>query len=129
MEELYKMIFGEYTIWQTLGFYFFMLVGVGAYGVMEVQNRDLDSLKTPKKFSWKFWYKDNLKRYAATIIFLYVQFRFFKELTGTELSEYASFLLGFSSDGIVGMQKKTTKFLSSDREKIIKKDGYETLPK
>ena len=126
MGELFEMLLGGYTIWQTIGFYFFMFLGITTYSLLEVQNRDIDSKNTPRYFSWKFWYKDNIKRYIATILFLYIQFRFFKELTGNDLSEYTSFLLGFSSDGLVGMKKKSTKFLHSNREKIIKNGSYET---
>jgi len=120
MEELKQMLLADYSIAQFLGYLFFMLLGVAYYSFLEIRNRNVDSKETPQKFSWKFWYRDNLKRYIGTLITIYVLFRFFPELTGNSLDEFTAFLLGFSGDGVVGLNKKSTKLLKQKRTKITK---------
>jgi hypothetical protein len=119
MEDFTNMLTAGYTWGQVLGYYFFMFLGIALYGLLEIKNRDVNSPSTPRKFNLKFWYRDNVKRYIATLMLLYIQFRFFEQITGNELGEYTSFLLGFSSDGIIGMQKKANNILNSDREKLL----------
>ena len=119
MNELYEILFLSYSIPQMIGYSIFFIFGIFMYSYLEVDNRDKSSKNTPTKFNWKFFYKDNLKRYLATILVVYISFRFFVEITGNPLDEFTAFLLGFTGDGIVGMNKKKLKQLQYKREEFI----------
>lgn len=119
MEDFIRSVLGGYSAGMWMAYLFFALLGVIAYSWMEVRGRNRNSSATPKYFSWRFFAFDNLKRYIAVIILIYVQFRFFANITGTELSEYVAFLVGFGSDGIAGFSKRGTKLLRADREKLL----------
>ena len=122
MEDFINSVLGGYSLGMWLAYFFFAMLGAAAFSWMEVTNRDRNSVKTPIKFRWKFFCLDNIKRYIATGILIYLQFRFFKELTGTGLSEYVAVLIGFGGDGIAGFSKKRAKILQADREKLFKPD-------
>lgn len=120
MEEFLKSILGDYSIPMWFAYFFFAVLGTAAFSWIEVSSRDKASVKTPVKFRWKFFAFDNLKRYVATGILIYIQFRFFKELSGSSLSEYVAFLIGFGSDGLAGFSKRSTKILQADRDKLLR---------
>ncbi|MFA6573719.1 MAG: hypothetical protein WCT13_06180 [Patescibacteria group bacterium] len=120
MEEFLKSILGDYSVPMWFAYSFFALLGTAAFSWIEVKNRDKASVKTPVKFRWKFFVFDNLRRYIATGILIYIQFRFFKELSGSNLSEYVAFLIGFGSDGIAGTSKRTSKLLQADRDRLLR---------
>lgn len=125
MDELWMMLTGGYTKWQLLGYFIFFLIGMFLFSYLEVENRNVKSTETPKKFSWKFFYKDNIKRYIGSIVLIYVLFRFYPELTGQDLNEFSAIMLGFMGDGIVGMKKSSSKLLRANRNKILSEDVYE----
>ena len=122
MEEFLKSILGDYSAGLWFAYFFFALLGAAAFSWIEVSNRDKNSVKTPFKFRWNFFVSDNLKRYIATGILIYIQFRFFKDLSGSALSEYVAFLIGFGSDGLAGFSKRSSKILQADREKLLKEN-------
>lgn len=121
MDDFLMSIFGTYTAGQWIAYMYFALMGALIYSWREVKDRDVQGTKTPVKFSFRFLIRDNIKRYILTLLLIYIQFRFFKEMTGYELTEYTALLIGFSSDGLSGISKNTTKYLQADREKLMTK--------
>ena len=119
MNDFITSISGGYSLGMWLAFLFFAVLGAIAFSWMEVDNRDQKSPKTPRKFSFRFLFRDNARRYLVTAILIYVQFRFFKEINGQPLTEYVCFLIGFGADGIAAFGKKNTKVLKADREKLL----------
>lgn len=122
MEDFIHSLIGDYSFGLWMAYFFFSVLGVMAFSWMEVKDRDKASVKTPVKFRLNFFVLDNIKRYIAVAILIYIQFRFFKELSGNPLNEYTAFLIGFGSDGIIGFSKKRTKLLQADREKLLKEN-------
>lgn len=122
MEKLSEMLFGNYDLWDLLGFSIFFALGVFLYSYLEVENRDKKSLNTPEEWSWKFWIKDNWRRYLGSIVVIYIIFRFFIELTGQELNEFTALMMGFTGDGLVGMKKKSIGILKKNREKFMEEN-------
>lgn len=120
MEDFIKSILGDYSIGLWCAYFFFALLGTAAFSWSEVSDRDKKSVKTPFNFSWRFFVSDNFKRYIATGILIYIQFLFFKELSGSPLSLYVAFLIGFGSDGLAGFSKRSSKILQADREKLLR---------
>jgi len=125
MEEFLNSLFGTYSTGMWFAYFFFAIIGTIAFSWIEVKNRDKNSIKTPFRFKWRFFIFDNIKRYVATAIIIYIQFRFYKEISHSDMSEYAAVLIGFNSDGIAGVVKRVTKILQIDRAKLTKEVEHE----
>ena len=119
MSELFEIIFGVYTKVQLLGYLWFLLIGYAIYGLNETSERDKLGTRTPRKWKWKFWIKDNWRRYLVTILTTYVLFRFYVELVGHEFSNYEALMMGLIGDGIGATAKKKIKKVKADREKLM----------
>jgi hypothetical protein len=119
MEELFKMLFGNLSVWGFIGFLIWALIGAFDFSQMELSDRNPQSEKTPRKFSLKFWIMDNWRRWLVTLILIFILFRFYPELTGQPLTEYTAFLTGFGSDTITGFTKRKFTLLQANREKLI----------
>jgi hypothetical protein len=127
MNELFKTLFGNYTYIQMFGYLWFFIIGYIIYGLSETTNRDVGSIKTPQKWSWKFWWKDNRKRYLATLLSTYILFRFYVELSGHQFSEIEALMLGLLGDGIGKSLKDRVGIISANREKIMEKYNEENI--
>lgn len=119
MTEIFKIIFGDFTTIQLFGFVWFFMIGYIIYGITEGTGRDVQSLNTPIKWSWKFWFFDNWRRYLTTILCTYVLFRFYTEISGHPFSNIDAISLGLIGDGIAATVKKRVKAIGGDREKLL----------
>jgi len=119
MDEIFKTIFGDYTFIQLFGFFWFFLIGYIIYALTEISGRDVQSPTTPVKWSWKFWFHDNWRRYLTTILCTYILFRFYVEFVGTPLNNFESLLMGLVGDGIGATAKKRISSVSADRKKLM----------
>jgi len=119
MSELFKVIFGDVTTLQLIGYVWFFIVGYIIYGLTETSGRDVNSKSTPVKWSWKFWFKDNWKRYLTTIMCTYVLFIFYDKISGHEFENFDAVTLGMIGDGVAATIKKRTKAIGGDREKLM----------
>ena len=121
MAELFKTIFGNYSIWELIGYLWFFIVGYAIYGLTEATGRDVRSVSTPTHWSWKFWFHDNWRRYLTTIMCTYVLFRFYTEISGHPFSNFEAVGMGLIGDGLGATLKKRVKVIGADRKKIINK--------
>ncbi len=119
MKELFNIIFGDYTWIQVFGFIWFFVIGYIIYGLTETSGRDVNSPKTPVKWSWKFWFLDNWKRYLTTILCTYILFIFYTEISGHPFGNFDAVSLGLIGDGIAATMKKRIKAIGADREKLM----------
>ena len=119
MEEIIKIIFGDFTWIEIFGYVWFFLIGYILYGLTETSGRDIQSKNTPQKWNWKFWFFDNWRRYLTTILCSYVLFRFYTEVSGHPFGNFDAISLGLIGDGIAATMKKRVKAIGADREKLI----------
>lgn len=119
MGEFFIIIFGDFTTAQLLGFLWFFVIGYLVNAFIEVSGRDIQGSNTPKKWSWKFWLKDNLKRYLVTILVSYVFFRFYTEMSGHSFGYIDALTLGLLGDGAAGIMKKRVKIFKTNRVKLM----------
>lgn len=119
MSEFFKTIFGDYSIVQLCGYLWFFMIGYFIYFLTEVSGRDVNSPATPVKWSWKFWFMDNWRRYLTTILCTYVLFRFYTEVCGHPFGNFDAVSLGLIGDGVAATLKKRVKAIGGDREKIM----------
>jgi hypothetical protein len=128
MNEFLKIIFGDFTLIQLLGYAWFFIIGYLIYGLTETTGRNVNSPNTPEKWSWKFWFKDNWRRYLVTILSSYVFFRFYTELSGHPFGYFDAVTLGLIGDGVGATIKKRVKIIGGNREELttqIKKEQGE----
>jgi len=119
MDEIIKIIFGDYTFIQLFGYMWFFIIGYLIYGLTEVTGRDVKSPKTPIKWSWKFWFFDNWRRYMTTVLCTYILFRFYTEISGHPFEYIDAVTLGMVGDGVAATIKSRVKTFGDDREKIM----------
>ena len=124
MSEFLEIIFGQLSAAYVAGMMVWAGIGFVIYNFLEVNERDVLGEKTPKKFKWGFYLIDNWKRIIGTILLVFVQFRFFEQLSGgQELTPYVALVMGMSSDAISSFGKKSTTFMQADRKKLLETYG------
>ncbi len=119
MNEFLKHIFGDYSFYQLLSFGWFFIIGFVIYGLTEASGRDVQSKNTPVKWYWKFWLKDNWRRYLTTVLSTYVLFRFYVEFSGHPFGDFDALTLGLLGDGIAATLKKRIGLIAGNREKLM----------
>jgi len=119
MNEFIKVIFGDFTSIQLLGYLWFFIVGYIIYGLTEASSRDVNSTNTPVKWSWGFWFRDNWRRYLTTLLSTYILFRFYTEVSGHPFGYFDAVALGLIGDGIAATLKKKIPAIGGDREQLM----------
>jgi hypothetical protein len=119
MDEILKIIFGDFTFIQLFGYLWFFIIGYLIYGLTEISGRDVQSPATPVKWSWKFWFYDNWRRYLTTVLCTYVLFRFYTEISGHPFGYIDAVTLGMIGDGVAATLKERVKAIGADREKLL----------
>jgi hypothetical protein len=119
MQEIFRIIFGDYTWIQLFGFSWFFIIGFVVYGLTETTGRDVKSKSTPMKWSWKFWLKDNWRRYLTTILCTYLLFVFNNKFSGHPFGDFDALTLGLLGDGIAATLKKRVSLIAGNREKLM----------
>lgn len=122
MSEFFDIIFGiGFTTPQLMAYLFFFIIGYIIYGLNETSARDKSSSRTPEKWSWKFWFKDNLRRYFTTLLCSYVLFRFYTDMSGHPFGYFDALSLGLIGDGIAATLKKRMKVVGGNRDNLTTK--------
>jgi hypothetical protein len=119
MNEIFKIIFGDYTFIQLFGYMWFFIIGYVIHALPDVIGRDKSGINTPAKWNFKFWFKDNWRRYLVTFLCSYVFFRFSIEVSGHSFSNFNSLTLGILGDGTGALLKSKVKLFSADRKKLM----------
>ena len=119
MSEFFKIIFGEYTIVQLLGYLWFFLIGYIIYGLSEAIGHDKTSVDTPPKWNFKFWFKDNWRKYLVTFLSTYIYFRFYIEISGHPFGDFDAVTIGLVGNGIGAMLKEKIDAIKADRKQLM----------
>jgi len=104
LQEFLHSVIGDYTLGRWLAYFFFALVGM----ILHSWNEEHIQVRRTK-FRLSRFLKKNVKHFIFTILLIYVQFRFFEDLTGTTITEYSAFLMGFTANGISALSNKAIK--------------------
>lgn len=127
MSEFFHIILGDFTGVQLLGYLWFFIIGYIIFGLTEATGRDIQSPKTPEKWSWKFWFHDNWRRYLTTIMCTYVLFRFYTEVSGHPFGNFDAIALGLIGDGVAATMKQRVKMIGANREKLMQENTADML--
>lgn len=98
MEKAISLIIGEGD--RTLFFVALLYAYVSAFlsVLMETTKREVTSLNTPYKFSYKFLFSDNSKRLVRSVILIFFAVRFSNEFFGQQLTVWLAVGIGFGFD-------------------------------
>jgi len=127
MKEFLTLVFGDITPAMYLACFLFAAFGAAANTYSEVQAREIKSEKTPILFSKRFLILDNIKIWGITLVTIFIQFRFSKDMFHVDLNVYIALLMGFGADGLAGMAKRATPKLQADRDKIYNGNPYNVI--
>lgn len=114
-QTITQQILGTDTYQAFITQYFFAIVGVLISLLLHGANRDVKEPSTPNNFSFLFLLKDNWKRIVLNLLVIFVTIRFFKELTGFELSLFFCLGIGFSYDKLLQVIKDKADVLQVNR--------------
>lgn len=125
MDEFKKLILGDASVAFYAAAEFFAMLAIIISLYISSKKRDVQSPRTPEKFSWMFLFWDNLKRILAGQIVLFLLFRFATEFLGRQLNMFwatgIGFFVAFGLDQAIAAMKQKFDFLQMDREKMIQK--------
>jgi hypothetical protein len=110
---LEQLILGEGITWPM--FTVFMIFG--ALGLLTSVLFDIySSGTTHKKFSLKYWWSCNKYRLSLSVLTVVIGVMFSEQLLSIKMSNWASFLAGFTSDKLIEnlMQRKRRKGQNTD---------------
>lgn len=125
MTEFFKIIIGGYSAAQLFGFIWFFAIGWLITTLDDVTGRDVESSRTPRRWSWHFWFLDNWRRYIVTVLSTYVMFRFYNELTGHPLTEFECLMLGMVCDNIGRFAKRYVYIAKANRQQLMSEYKFE----
>jgi uncharacterized membrane protein YeaQ/YmgE (transglycosylase-associated protein family) len=118
-QEITSIVLGDLTPWAFIGYLIMAIIGAVIHLWLDTLDRDKSSPKTPYRWSWRFFTLDNIKRFLATILLIFICLRFFSEIIGVELSPFTAFLWGFGLDRVAGFAKNHTSKLQVNRDKLF----------
>jgi H+/Cl- antiporter ClcA len=87
-------------------YYFMSFLGMVTYLVIDLWNRNVVSERTPVRFDWKFWIKDNYLRVILTLFLSPIVIILFQEIIGTGITMIGAFTVGLSMDVVISQIKK-----------------------
>jgi len=125
MKEFQQLILGNVSAAYYLAAFVFAFLGILASLLVHSKKRDIDSPRTPDKFSWLFLFFDNIKRIIAGLIVMFILFRFFNEISGKQLNMWWAVLIGvllasYGVDKVFQIIKGKSSFLDVNRKVITK---------
>jgi len=109
------LILGDGVTWTM----FLVFLTFGALGLLSSILFDIYSSGTStKKFSLKYWWKCNKWRLSLSVLAVVIGILFSEQLLSIEMSNWASFLAGFTADKLIEslMQRRRRKTQSASEE-------------
>lgn len=101
-EDFFQQVLGTLSLGVLLASFFFAFLGVWLRTLTGAAKRDPLKPTTPDKWDWKYFWNDNVKRFAGsfftTLIVIFISIRFVQNFTGSALTMVYCFFLGFGLD-------------------------------
>lgn len=113
-----SQLIGSLTFDQFFAAFLFAVIGLALSLLIQANNRDIKAPSTPVQFSYKFLIADNWRRILLSFLLIVVTIRFFKEITGKDLSMFLSLGIGFGLDKIAELLKNQLSIFQANREKL-----------
>lgn len=120
--DFWSTLLGKGPTGFFFGFFVIALICAAALMFVELQTRNVDSKRTPEKFSFKFWMYDNIARFVGNPLLIFLAIRAGIEYISPFWMLFYSMGIGFGSDGL-GILAKRMGILTTSKlaEKITEK--------
>lgn len=118
MNELKQLLLGENDVVFQIAGFIFVLIGTLITLLFDAYSRNKDSKRTPANWNWRFYWHDNTFRLFLNLLMAMMVIRFWKEITGLQLTMLYCFLLGIGIDGMYVVFKKLRKKINSQFDKF-----------
>jgi hypothetical protein len=114
MKEFIELVLNGITPVQFVVFLLYAYIGLVANMVVDIVKRDKKSVKSPVKFSWKYWWGDNKNRFIVSAILIPIAVVMFTMITGKLLNIMNAFMIGWAGDAISEIIKRKKQY--ADKE-------------
>lgn len=101
MEKFTQVIIGDMEVPVFLGYYALAVFAEILSLAIRADNKRKDSPYTPDKFSWSFFFRDNLLKIFINLAVTALAIRFSNELVGQEITGWLSIIIGFTINFLV----------------------------
>lgn len=118
MNELKQLLLGENDTVFYFAAFIFILIGTLITILFDAYARNKDSKRTPANWNWKFYWHDNAFRLSLNLLMAIMVIRFWKDITGLQLTMLYCFLLGLGIDGMYIVFKRLRKKINNQIEKF-----------
>jgi hypothetical protein len=109
MKSLIDSLLGGQEPHVFIANFIFAMLGVLLTLLASSTFRNVESERTPKQFSWKFFLSDNVKRILAGIILIYLALRFTQDIFGIQVSNWFAVVIGILHDSLAWIVKEKIK--------------------
>lgn len=105
-ESLTDILLGGMSVNYFIAMVLYALVGAIVNKAADVTKRNVPSDRSPKKFSFSYWWKDNKRKAIADILLVPVAIVCCNEFFNMEITTGSAFAIGFGSDYLLAIAKK-----------------------
>lgn len=94
-------VYGPYEPAVFWGFIGMSFLGQFVAVQVDANARDIESVVSPKKFSYWHLVKDNVLRTLSNLLLIAIGIRFYADWFDVPITDYKAFIMGFSLEGFV----------------------------
>lgn len=113
-------LLGSLTLVNYIVAFIFVLLTLIVKWIWKTVDSVKNDNKTPKKFSWSFWFEDNIKHkllsFIGNLIAVFILLRFSIEIIGVSFSYILAVGIGFALDAYVDKLKKMQKIKKATKK-------------
>lgn len=125
--DFWHVILGNGQPGFFLGYSVVAIICAAAIMLIELKGRNVDSLRSPEKFSLRFWLTDNITRFIANPLLIFITIRLCYEYVPPTGMLFISIGIGFGSDALGILAKRfglftTNKLAEKITEKLAEKE-------
>ena len=100
MNDFISLLTGDLTLSHFLAGILFVGLGLLLTLLLDISQRNKDSPRTPRKWSWSFFRRDNMLRFILNLLTAVVLIRFWPDIAEKEISMFQCFCIGLCFDSL-----------------------------
>ena len=100
MKSFVEYLIGDVTLPHFAAGMLFVGIGLLVTLLLDVSQRDVESKRTPRQWSWRFFWSDNMLRFILNLLVAISFIRFWPDIDGEEISMFYCFCIGLCFDSL-----------------------------